>query len=279
MFHKYPIYLCVLKKDLIFKHSIFSVMFFWLSKILSFLIAPLTWIFLGLLAVLFFKNQKLKKRFLVGTIIFFLIFTNSFVTNLVMHAWEVPAIPRQALEKNYEAAIVLGGLSFWDHTLDRIQFSRSSDRVFQALELYHLGYVKKLIIVGGSGSIVYPEDKESIEIRDYLLAIGTKKEDIIIEDQSRNTHENAKYTKAVIDSLGLKGPFLMVTSGFHMKRAQLCFKKFEIATTAYSVDRYSGETRYEPDKTIIPNTACIQTWDVLIHELFGLVVYYFRGYI
>jgi len=254
-------------------------MFFWLSKILSFLITPLTWIFICLVFALFVKNPKLKKRFLIGSVALFMFFTNSFITNMVLHVWEVPAISKESLNKNYEAAIVLGGVSFWDHTLDRIQFSRSSDRVFQSLELYHLGYVKKLIIVGGSGSIIYPDDKESIEIKAYLMNIGFKSEDIIIEDQSRNTYENAKYTKALIDSLQMKGPFMMITSGFHMKRAQKCFRKFGIESTAYSTDRYSGELRFEPDKILIPNTSCIQAWDTLLHEFFGFVAYYFKGYI
>ncbi|MCC6250952.1 MAG: YdcF family protein [Bacteroidia bacterium] len=185
----------------------------------------------------------------------------------------------KSLNKNYEAAIVLGGVSFWDHEINRIQFGRSSDRVFQALELYHLGYVKKIILVGGSGSINYPEDKESIEIKDYLMNLGYKSEDIIIESQSRNTHENAKYTKQVIDSLGMKGPYIMVTSGFHMKRAQLCFQKYGIESTPYSTDRYSGELIFDPGKIFIPNTGSIQAWDVYLHEILGLIIYYFKGYI
>jgi uncharacterized SAM-binding protein YcdF (DUF218 family) len=254
-------------------------MFFWLSKILSFLITPLTWIFICLLCALFLKNPKYKKRFLIASLVLFMIFTNSYLTNIVLHSWEEPAVPQKNLHKNYEAAIVLGGVSFWDHTLNRIQFSRSSDRVFQSLELYHLGYVKKLIIVGGSGSIVYPNDKESIEIKAYLMNIGFKSEDVIIEDKSRNTFENAKFTKELLDSLKMKGPYIMVTSGFHMKRAQQCFRKFGIESTPYSTDRYSGEMIFELEKLFIPNTACIQAWDVLLHEFFGFVVYYFSGFI
>jgi len=254
-------------------------MFFWLSKILSFLITPLTWIFICLVLALLLKNPKLKKRFLIASLALFMLFTNSFIANIVLHAWEIPAVSQKSLHKNYEAAIVLGGVSFWDHTLNRIQFSRSSDRVFQSLELYKLGYVKKLIIIGGSGSIIYPDDKESIEIKAYLVNIGFKNEDIILEDQSRNTYENAKYTKVLLDSLHMKGPFIMITSGFHMKRAQQCYKKFGIESTAYSTDRYSGELRFEPDKILIPNTSCIQAWDVLLHEFFGFAVYYFLGYL
>lgn len=216
---------------------------------------------------------------MIAAVLLFVFFTNSFIANFFLTRIEVPAVSRESLNKNYEAALVMGGVSFWDHNINRIQFSRSSDRVFQALELYKLGYVKKLIIVGGSGSIVYPEDKESLEIRDYLRNIGVNENDIIVEDQSRNTHENAKYTKRVIDSLQMKGPFIMVTSAFHMKRTQLCFKKFNIESTAYSTDRYSGDYRFEPDKILIPNTSCIQAWDTLLHEYFGLMVYYFKGYI
>lgn len=216
---------------------------------------------------------------MIAAVVLFMFFTNSHITNAVLHAWEIPAVSYQSLHKDYEAAIVLGGVSFWDHELGRIQFSRSSDRVFQSMELYHLKYVKKLIIVGGSGSVVYPLDKESVQIKEYLLNIGYKSEDIIIEDRSRNTFENAKYTKHLLDSLHIKGPYLMVTSGFHMKRAQACFEKFNIHTTAYSTDRYSGEMIFELQKLFIPNTACIQAWDVLLHEFFGYVVYYFSGYL
>lgn len=258
--------------------KIITAMFFWLSKLLSFLITPLTWILICLLLALFLKNVKLKKRFLIAGVFLFMFFTNSYITNAVLHAWEVPATSIKQLNKNYEAAIVLGGISFWDHELNRIQFSRSSDRVFQSLELYHLGYVKKLIIVGGSGSVVYPLDKESVQIKTYLMNIGYKDEDIIIEERSRNTFENAKYTKEILDSLKMKGPFLMVTSGFHMKRAQACYEKFGIHSTAYSTDRYSGEMIFEFYKLFIPNTSCIQAWDVLLHEFFGYVVYYFSGF-
>ncbi len=254
-------------------------MFFWLSKILSFLIAPLTWIYICLLLALFLRKNKLKKYFLIASVALFFIFTNAYISNFVLHAWETQAVPMKSLNKNYEAAIVLGGVSFWDHEINRIQFGRSSDRVFQALELYHLGYVKKIILVGGSGSINYPEDKESIEIKDYLMNLGYKSEDIIIESQSRNTHENAKYTKQVIDSLGMKGPYIMVTSGFHMKRAQLCFQKYGIESTPYSTDRYSGELIFDPGKIFIPNTGSIQAWDVYLHEILGLIIYYFKGYI
>jgi uncharacterized SAM-binding protein YcdF (DUF218 family) len=253
-------------------------MFFYLSKILAFLITPLVWILVLLILALITKTPKWRMRFLVSSLVVFFIFTNSFLTNAALHYWEVPAIPQSKLTEKYEAAIVLGGVSFWDHSLNRIQFSRSSDRVFQALELYHKGYVKKIIISGGSGSIVYPDDKESIEIKAYLLNIGMKDEDILVETMSRNTYENAKYTKALIDSLHLKGPFLLVSSGFHIPRATKCFDKFGIKTTAYSTDRYSGEMRFEPDKILIPNTACIISWDVLLHEMVGNVVYYFSGY-
>ncbi|MFN7689890.1 MAG: YdcF family protein, partial [Bacteroidota bacterium] len=68
--------------------KIITAMFFWLSKLLSFLITPLTWILICLLLALFLKNVKLKKRFLITGVFLFMFFTNSYITNAVLHAWE-----------------------------------------------------------------------------------------------------------------------------------------------------------------------------------------------
>jgi len=58
-------------------------------------------------------------------------------------------------------AIVLGGMSRVDERQERADFNFSGDRLFQTLELYHKGRVKKLFISGGSGSISHPRAERS----------------------------------------------------------------------------------------------------------------------
>src|SRR6185436_19436748 len=98
-------------------------------------------------------------------------------------------------------------------------------RLFQALELYHRGRLKKIMFSGGSGSIRYPNHKEGLYVKKYLQTIHIPDSALIIESESKNTLENARFSKKILDSLKLNGSILLVTSAFHMPRALACFKK------------------------------------------------------
>jgi uncharacterized SAM-binding protein YcdF (DUF218 family) len=259
---------------------IFADMFFILSKILHFLIMPLTWI-AGLLCYAIFtkKNQRKAKLMISATVLLFL-FSNSFLFNEAINLWEVKATDQDSLEhKPYSAVIVLGGLSFWDHHLQRIQFNRSADRILQALDVYEKGIAKRLIISGGSGSLTKPDERESVFIKEYLKIIGYRDEEIIIESASRNTYENALYTAKILDSLNLKGPYLLVTSGYHMRRSLACFRKQGIQVEPYSADRSAGERKFYPDNLFLPNASTLMAWDMLFHEWIGYITYKAAGYI
>lgn len=61
-------------------------------------------------------------------------------------------------------------------------------------------------------------------MRTLLLAGGVPESAIVIEDQSTNTHENALFARRITDRLGLPEPYLLLTSDYHMFRAQRVFE-------------------------------------------------------
>lgn len=196
-----------------------------------------------------------------------------------MRLWEIPAKTEKDLSADYDAVIVLGGLSTFDDKLDRIQFSRGSDRLMQALYLYRKGYAKKIFFTGGSGSITFPEMKEAYQVKRFLEQTGIPAEDVIIENESRNTRENAVFSKPLLDKHFPGGKFLLVTSAFHMRRATGCFEKAGIRAEGFSTDRYSGQRRYELDFLLIPSTDIFFNWGNLIHETTGYLTYKISGYL
>jgi uncharacterized SAM-binding protein YcdF (DUF218 family) len=250
-------------------------MFFIFSKLLHFLISPLTWIMILLLISLVKKNPVHKKRFLVAILFLLLFFSNSFILDEFMRLWEVPAVSNSKIPV-YENGIVLGGVSFYDGQLKRIQFARSGDRLFQALELYHKGIIKKIIFTGGSGSILHSDEKEAPFIREFLLRIGFPDSSLIIETESKNTHENALFIKPLLKNR--KETSLLITSAVHMRRSLGCFKKEGIEVMPYSTDRYSGPRKFEFDHLLIPNVDALFTWNILMHEYAGYLVYKIAGY-
>ena len=59
----------------------------------------------------------------------------------------------------------------------------------------------------------------------YLEKIGIPGYDILLESKSRNTHENAVNMKSMLDQSFPGGKFLLISSGWHLRRATACFIK------------------------------------------------------
>ena len=254
-------------------------MFFLLSKLLNFIIEPLVWVFVLLLLGIFYKNKARRRSFVIAAVIVFYFFTNNFIADRFMQVWEVPAMPDNELRGEYDAGIVLGGILSYDQSIKRPQFNRSADRLFQALRLYREDKIRKIVLDGGSGSLVNAKMREAPVMKKYLEEIGIPDSAMAIEPRSRNTHENAVFVKPILDSLAPHGRYLLITSASHMRRALKCFKKAGITVTPYSADRYSGPAKLVFDYLFIPDKYALNCWDVMLHEWVGYIVYKMMGYI
>lgn len=253
-------------------------MFFILSKVLDFLLSPFLWICLVLLYTFFCKSPVRKnKALLVGLFLLFF-FSNDFIADEAFHAWEGNPVSLSTL-KDYNTAIVLTGVAnYRKGHADRIFFSKGADRVIHTLQLYKLGKIKKILISGGSSAIIGDKIAEADQLRLVFRFCGVPDSDIILENQSRNTKESSRYTKSLIDSMGINGEFLLVTSAFHMPRSIGCFEKVGLKVDAYPVDFYVNDKEFNFEKLIVPSVDALSKWKILIHEIFGFWVYKVMGY-
>ena len=254
-------------------------MFFLLSKLLVFIITPIIWIIALLLISLFVKKAIIKKRCLIISIAMILFFSNSFILDEFMRAWEVNAVQDSELKQSYDYGILLSGMTVADKHYKRLNFTRSSDRLLQTIRLYKQKRIKKIFISGGSGSIIDYRYCESNDLKKYLIKIGIPENDVITEEKSRNTRENAENTAKII--LGYNKPVtcLLITSAFHMRRSKACFEKAGLNIDIYPVDRYAGPRKYIFDHLFIPNTVTFNSWNLLIHEVTGYIIYAIMGYV
>ena len=85
-------------------------MYFILSKILYYLLLPLTWIFIVFVVALFSKNKLRRRRFFIAAPVMLYIFTNAFLFNQFAKRWDIPAYPATDTTK-YSCVIVLGGFA------------------------------------------------------------------------------------------------------------------------------------------------------------------------
>ncbi len=255
-------------------------MFFFLSKILAFIIAPYTWLFFGLIYLLKKVWNTPFKKWVLGLTVFMYVISNSFLIDEVVRAWEYCDDDIYLKDTKYDIAIVLGGMGRIDERQQRFDFGFSGDRLFQTLELYHQKRVGKLLISGGSGSISNPNHREAIYIKKYLKNIAIPDSNIIIESNSKNTYENAVFTKQILDSIQFKGSILLVTSSFHMRRAIAIFNKTGYKNlTPYITNKITGERKFGFDYCFIPNIEAVFSLNLILHEMVGYITYKLKGYL
>lgn len=124
-----------------------------------------------------------------------------------------------------------------------------------------------------SGGAVHPTGVSSaILSKRFLIDLGVPAEQIIVETQSRDTYENALFSKQICERDGFRRP-LLVTSGHHLKRAMFCFDAVGLPVTPFP----SGLTTW-PDKHYswhawLPDAGSLSTTAAALHEWLGLLYY------
>lgn len=255
-------------------------MFFLLSKILDFFITPLSWIMGCFLLSFILKKAKLKNRFRGMAFLLLMLFTNPWLADTVVYSWEITPVSSKKIDKPYDVGIVLGGsMRYYDPVAERVVYSLGVDRLIQALQLYHDGKIKKILLSGGSGYVNFQEWKEAMLIADVLQKSGVPKEDVIQENVSRNTWENALQSAAILHSGAYGKNFLLITSAFHMRRSLMCFEKVDLKVAPFSVDPRSAPHIRTLDRIIQPDAECLSQWDMLLHEWMGILMYMLMGFI
>ena len=209
------------------------------------------------------------------------IFGNSFLIDEVFRWYELPARSINNTE-HYDYTVVLSGMITYDHEFKRANFHGNIDRLLQSLPLYANQITDTLLLSGGDGTAFQSAAKESEVLVEYLDKIGIPTDRILVEKESRNTHENALFTKNFLEKRGVdcaQKRILLVTSALHMRRSVACFEKVGLRCDTYVTNRTSGPRKFIPDHLLIPNAAALHSWNALIHELVGLVTYKIIGYI
>lgn len=210
----------------------------------------------------------------------FLFFSNSLFFSEACGKWEIYGTKIKDV-KHYDVGIVLGGMSEYNNDLKELSFRRQGDRLFQALTLYHTRKIKKILISGDSGHITDRGLHEAKQMKELLIKWGLPEEDIITEEISKNTHENALETAKILrrDYPEIKS-HLLITSGIHMRRSRACFERQGLKCATFSTDLYANRTgHYHWDQYIIPNVENFGQWHKLFKEMIGYIAYDMKGYI
>lgn len=129
-----------------------------------------------------------------------------------------------------------------------------------------------------SGGIVYDDVTMAELMKNHAIKLGVSKEKILIDDKAATTHENAEFTKDIIEENNFKS-IIVVTSEYHSRRSKLAMKKV-LENTLVDGEKvevmvaHSTEEKFTTKWWTSGNSILI-----LISEYLKLMGYWLKGYI
>jgi len=177
------------------------------------------------------------------------------------------------------AVVVLGSVSFTAHDWKENRFSivdpTGADRVIEAVRVIQLINPQWVISSGGS---VVPDiwNVPSGEtMREELVELGVPADRILVETESRTTHEEAVIVARMLKPLNPTN-VVIVTTDIHMRRSIGAFRAMGLQPIAAPARR---PERHPPwDIVFIPSDTALDDSAAIVHELVGISWYWLRGW-
>lgn len=215
-------------------------MFFLLSKTLGIMLLPTNFLIgIGLAgaALLTTRFASAGRKLLMASVVLFAICGFSPLGYMLLYPLEQRFPPWDAAHSAPDGIIVLGGSIDADISAAHgtAVVSGAPDRMIASAALAHRYPNARILFTGGSGNLLSHDAREA----DYAAALfenlGISKERLIMERRSRNTQENAEFSRALAAPKAGER-WLLVTSAYHMPRSVGLFRKAGFAVEAYPVD-------------------------------------------
>lgn len=249
-------------------------MFFLLSKVLDFVLLPTVWLLALLVGALLARQPR---RWLVAALVVFVITTSPLLVNELLLAWERPPVALAALPRRADAAVLLTGITqVHKSPHDRVYLGMGADRFTNALWLYRAGRVRRIIVSGGSGAVQTAAHTEADDLTTLLRLAGVPNSAIIREEKSRNTRENALFTKQLLTPE--QDTLILVTSAFHQRRAMSCFAKVGLHPIGFPSGYRSTDRHLASAALLVPSPEALANFSLLTHEVMGWLIYKVLGY-
>ncbi|MCP3678292.1 MAG: hypothetical protein GY721_12090 [Deltaproteobacteria bacterium] len=246
------------------------------KNVLALILPPASLLLIMVAGLLIMGKSRLIGRILLfsGLVLLYLLSVEP-MSSALLRPLEGYAPPFSANYKGRDAIVVLaGGARKIKWTGVAIQPSSTSlERVVYGVQLQRNSGGLPLVITGGSGDPSMPTISEAETMTEVARALGVSKKQLVVEDSSRNTLENARNVRKVI---GGGRRILLVTSASHMKRASAMFRKagFDVLPAPCG---YRSEEKPLVIRSFIPSAASLSDSSTAIYEYFGLAWYRIRG--
>ena len=240
----------------------------YLHKILPLLASPL---FLVMILVLWGVLFRSRRAGLAAIGILIVCSLPVFSGKLITYLEKDYSLAPTANVKTADAIVVLSGMVRTIESANGLvyEWGEASDRIFAGIDLIKENKAPVLVLTGGKlpWSVGKPEGEH---LRDIAEKLGVPSDIILLTENVQNTDQEAK---AVAKLLNKDVPnIILVTSAFHMPRAQRVFEAAGIVVSPFPVDFLSGAGKVTI-MTFIPSAEAFSQTSFFIREIIGRLYY------
>lgn len=258
-------------------------MFFALAKIGFFFLAPSNLLAaitgLGILAAFFARTRAIGLGMAAAGVIATFALGLSPLPSLALNVLEsrYPPLPVDGFAR-VDGIVVLGGAISQDATMDLGQpvLNEAGERITTAAILARAHPQARLLLSGGSGALLQDDRFSEAEATARVLAdLGVDPARFVIEDRSRDTFENARFSRALADPQPGE-VWLLVTSAWHMPRSMAVFQAEGFDVVPFPVDfrTVGGQELTRGFRSV---SSGLMRLDIAAREYLGLLAYRLTG--
>jgi uncharacterized SAM-binding protein YcdF (DUF218 family) len=261
-------------------------MFIFLTKFLPLIVYPLGLIFSLLFAAFFvYRRPRWLRLFLILSIFILWMSSNRWTALSLTRSLEWRYLPPNPLPQAEAIVILGGGTDPVEYPRSTVEANGAVDRVLYGAHLYQQGASSHILVTGGRIDWMGTGSSPAEEMSVLLQKLGIPKEAIWLESESRNTYENALYSRRFLKEKKISR-IILVTSALHMPRSVGLFESqgFEVipAPTDFSVTFEDWERLKEASPQVqllnlFPSADNLSSVTTSLKEYLGMLFYQLQG--
>ena len=240
----------------------------YLHKILPLIFSPLIMI---IVLIIFGLITSSKKISLIGVIILIVCSLPIVSGKLVAYLESDYQLSKPSNITSADAIVVLSGMIRTINSKDGLdyEFGEASDRIFAGINLFKEKKAPKLILTRGKlpWSVGIPEGEY---LKEIVITNGISENNILLTENVENTDQEAKAIKKLLSADEPR--VILVTSAFHMPRAQLVFEAAGINVVPFPVDFQKGLSKIT-FMSFMPSANALSGTSFFVREMIGRVYY------
>lgn len=174
--------------------------------------------------------------------------------------------------RNMPVVLLSSGGQRWDPEDGWVNFLANSGWERLLVAVATARKVDGALFIAGGPPKRAGQEPIAITMQGVIETMGIDLKQLNVETASTNTYENLANLKDQLKN----EPFIMVTSASHLPRAMAVSRKLGLEAMAQPADYLSG--RVVGIRRFLPSSAALLHWQVILHEVVGLLYYKVKGY-